>query len=177
MFTYSLLYSDLCTEWWWLWIKNLLSRKKRLWWRDRSVTKCKVLRGKILSEGGEEISVYLWPSKRKKSIWDSVALSCICNSKNQLSELCLLPWRPDRNTQGERTTSLPLAPASSKSPSSPSISPHPSPNPLYFLHLQLLADLSPAVMAHCCEEVTALFMYINSNSTTTPLPSSFSAEQ
>lgn len=144
----------------------------------------KVLKAKstLFAETAEGSSLYLWPSLREKSLWDSVALSCICNSKNQLSELCLLPWSPDRNTQGESTTSLPLAPAFSKSPSSPSspsLSPHPSPNPLYFLHLPRLAHLSPAVMAHCGEEVRALFMYINSNSTNTPLPlkpCSFSAQ-
>lgn len=99
-----------------------------------------------LVETAEGSPRYLWPREEKQSLWDSAALSYMCNSENQLSELCLLPWSPDRNTQGESesTTALPPDPASSKFPFS---SPHPPPNPLYFLRPQRLAHLSPAAGA------------------------------
>ncbi len=48
---------------------------------------------------------------REKSLWDCVTLSYMCNSENQLSELCLLPWSPDKNTQGESESMSALPPA------------------------------------------------------------------
>lgn len=95
------------------------------------------------AEPAEGSASYLWPREEKNP--SEILLLCLmCNTENQLSELCLLPWSSDKNTQGESesTAALPPVPALSKFSSSP----HPSPNPLYFLHLQRhLAHLSPAV--------------------------------
>lgn len=100
--------------------------------------------------------------RREKSLWDFVTLSYMCNSENQLSELCLLPWSSDRNTQGESESMSALPPVSMLQANSV----HPPPG-LLILHLILFisctfnvsahAHLSPAA-AHCGVEARGLFM-------------------
>lgn len=73
-----------------------------------------------------EVKIYLIWDRRVKSLLplikivktspcDCVTLSCMCNRETQLSELRLLPWCSDRNTQGQSksTTALPWLLASS----------------------------------------------------------------